>query len=61
MEQGQYRIVRWTDEHGENTVAGHVVGPRIIRSLGYGLVQVPVGAVVFRPQRPEMVEIGRVR
>lgn len=52
--------MKWTDRRGENVVAGIVKSQRAILSIGYGHVVVPVGARVFRAQRPKMVQVGVV-
>lgn len=48
-----YRIAKWTDERGDNTVAGFVVSTTphyAIESLfGSGTVLIPEGAAIYRP------------
>lgn len=49
---GRYLVARWSDETGENTIAGVVkqCAPLVVLSVGgYGLVQVPSGAELSVP------------
>ncbi len=58
IRNGSYVVARWEDRRGSNTVAGIVRGVRadgslVVTSLGgHGMVEVPAGAALFRPQGP---------
>jgi hypothetical protein len=56
----EYRVAKWTDEHGENHVAGLILStePLVLFSLKYGEVTVPKGADLYRAAQPEAVWVG---
>lgn len=65
VESGEWRqlAAMWTDEKGDNIVNGPIFKAdplQIVSSQGRGIVTIPKGAKLYRPARPQAIEVGVV-